>query len=949
MSSQERLSTLVKWQMPDFIRQDHPIFVEFLQKYYEFLETPGGAVYELKRFSDNYDVDKAREAFLQYFKDKIIPSFPDSSELSTERIIKAARDFYAKKGTPESFQFLFRVLYGTELEVFFPKLQILKASDGKWILPQAFRITLSSANVGLDLNLIEKRKAYGSISRASCVVESAIRTIDKSTNSEIVEIYVSNVNRLFQNGENLEIEYTDTNGAAQTFSEKIIGALSNIRIDPSRRGTRYVTGDPVVINGGLDNTSATRLKAVATVGNVTAGSIESVSVLQRGYGFRAFPNSLIDIVTANGVGANLIVAGVDTANNIELSYAVDSILYKANTLLNAANYAFDNVNTATFDANTTILNSLTFEKINLYPITTVTVVNGGSFFEEEPAVDVLSLFDSDYYTDNGFITLASGSFSTYNSVNSSIKLVGASFSSDNDWYNGWRILCEKHFRTIIDYDGATKTAFLDRAFENNITSTNILGKTLLLDSRPSVKSMGYLAYVQVLNGGSGYSATDAVAAIGTGYGASLSLTVSGGVITGVTINSRGEGYVTAPTIAVTNGSGTGAIFNAIIMSDGEQLDVVTGDIGQIRDIVLSNRGSDYVTTPNVSLKVYDILINPIGGSESILENDIVYQGADVNTTTFKATVDQYYPSNNIIRVFNYSGSINVGQNLVVYKTTTANVNTVIQSSNVGGKVYPYRYGDGRARANAEFLNGLIKYNGYYLNTDGQLSSDKKLQNDKKYHNFSYELISESSYKDYSTTVLETLHPAGASLLAAHVIKTDLQVPQLSNINVHTLYTNSNSLISNCNVGFNSTVVTGNTGEKFDLFANAGDIIVLNTGNVYRSFAKVITGITNNTSLNIESACVIVGEGRGNVTVDQPTLTISGNSNSIITFITVDDQIKINVNNSVLLKTINSISGNVITLNSNVGITTTNANLVYFVYPKLNAVSYSIVSTTDEFS
>lgn len=947
MSSQERLSTLVKWQLPEFIRQDHPLFVEFLQKYYEFLETPGGAVYELKRFSDNYDVDKAREAFLQYFKDKIIPSFPDSSELSTERIIKAARDFYAKKGTPESFQFLFRVLYGTELEVFFPKLQILKASDGKWILPQAFRITLSAANATLDLNLIEKRKAYGSISRASCIVESAIRTIDKSTNSEIVEIYVSNVNRLFQNGENLEIAYTDTNGAAQTFSEKIIGALSNVRIDPSRRGTRYVTGDPVVINGGLDSTSPTRLKAVATVGNVTTGSIDSVTVLQRGYGFRAFPNSLIDIVTANGVGANVIVAGVDTANNIELSYSVDSILYKANTLLNAANYAFDNVNTATFDANTSILNALTFEKINLYPITTVTVVNGGSFFEDEPAVDVLSLFDSDYYTDNGFITLASGSFSTYNNVNSSIKLVGSSFSSTDGWYNGWRILCEKHFRTIISYDGATKTAFLDRSFENNITPTNILGKTLLLDSRPSVKSMGYLAYVQVLNGGSGYSATNNAAAIGTGYGANLSLTVSGGVITGVTINDRGEGYITAPTIQVTSGAGSGAIFKAIIMSDGEELDVVTGDIGQIRDIVLSNRGSDYITTPNVSLKVYDILIGPIGGSETILENDIVYQGTDVNTTTFRATVDSY--SNNIIRVFNYSGSINVGQNLVVYKTTTANVNATIQTSTIDGKTYPYRYGDGRARANAEFLNGLIKYNGYYLNTDGQLSSDKKLQDDKKYHNYSYELISESSYSDYSKTVLETLHPAGASLLAAHVIKTDLLVNQLSNINVHTLYTNSNSLISNCNIGFNSTVVTGNTGEKFDLFANVGDIIVLNTDNVYRSFAKVITAIDNNTSLNIESACVIVGEGRGNVTVDQPTLTISGNSNSIIRFITVDDQIKINVNNSVLLKTINSISGNVITLNSNVGITTTNANLVYFVYPKLNAVSYSIVSTTDEFS
>ena len=947
MSSQERLSTLVKWQLPEFIRQDHPLFVEFLQKYYEFLETPGGAVYELKRFSDNYDVDKARESFLQYFKDKIIPSFPESSELSTERIIKAARDFYAKKGTPESFQFLFRVLYGTDLEVFLPKLQILKASDGKWILPQAFRLTLSAGNQGLDLNLIEKRKAYGSVSRASCIVEGAFRTIDKSTNTQIVEIYVSNVNRLFQNGEFLEIEYTDSNGVSQVFSEKIIGALSNIRIDPNRRGTRYSTGDPVVINGGLDTTSPTRVKAVATVGNVTTGSIDSVTVLARGYGFRSHPNSLIDIVTANGVGANLIVSGIDTANNIELTYAVDSLLYKANTLLNAVDYAFDNV--ALANANTTLQDALTFETINLYPITAVTVVNGGSFFNEDPTTDVISLFNSDYYTDNGFITLAPGSFSTYNNVNSSIKLVGSSFSSTNDWYNGWRILCEKHYRTITDYDGATKTAFLNRSFENNITPTNILSRTLLLDSRPTISSMGYIAHVEVLNGGTNYGGGDTLSVVGTGYGAVLTPTISGGAITAVTVSNRGEGYVTAPSVVVNTSTGSGAVFRVIVMGDGEQFDVVTSDIGQIRDIVLSNRGSDYTTTPNVSLKIYDIYVAPIGGSETILENDIVYQGTNVNSTTFRATVDQYYPGNNIIRVFDYSGSINVGQNLIVYKTTTANVNALVQSATVGGKTYPYKYGDGRAKANAEFLNGLIKYSGYYLNTDGQLSSDKRLQDAKKYHNFSYELISESSYRDYEKTVYDTLHPIGASLLAAHVIKQDLQVTQQSNINVMTLFTSSNSQIGNCNVGFDSTVVSGNTGEVFDLFANTGDIIIINPGNGSRTFAKVITTITNNTSLNIESACVIVGQGRGNVTTDVATLTISGNTNAISDFITVDDQLQINVNNAILTKTINSISGNVITLNSNVGITTTNANLVYFVYPKLNTVGYEIISTINEFS
>ena len=131
MSSLNRVSTLVESQLPEFIRSEYPVFVEFLEKYYEFLEQPGNPVYELKIFQNNYDTDLTRESLLRYFRTKILPSFPEESELTTERTIKSARDFYAKKGTPDSFEFLFRVLYDKDLDIYFPKLQIFKASDGK--------------------------------------------------------------------------------------------------------------------------------------------------------------------------------------------------------------------------------------------------------------------------------------------------------------------------------------------------------------------------------------------------------------------------------------------------------------------------------------------------------------------------------------------------------------------------------------------------------------------------------------------------------------------------------------------------------------------------------------------------------------------------------------------------------------------------------------------------
>lgn len=1145
MSSLNRVSTLVNSQLPEFIRSDYPVFVEFLEKYYEFLEQPGKPVYEVKNFLDNHNIDLSRESLLTYFRTKILPSFPEQSELSTERIIKSARDFYSKKGTPDSFKYLFRVLYDQELEVYFPKLQILRASDGKWVLPQAFRLKSSPANQSVNLNLLKNQKATGSISRATCIIERAYKTIDIATNNEIYEVYVSSITRAFANGETLEIPYVDENGVAQVFTETIIGSLSNIKINPRRRGRRYQTGDPVIISGGLDTNSSTRQKAVAVVGNVTSAAIDTVTIIKRGYGFRTFPNSYIDIITrnpttgvydgsGNGSLANITVFSLEAGANIAINYATDAIIYKANLSMNVTDYDFPNtgptdlffaatsestkttvnisnnptinisddfynsriikivagtgsdgsgskINTvvisdyvgantvAVLNANTSIegtvnvsginvigntsypnvtnftggdpgfYNYLTagkdieingelrtiatvtnahhltvtsafsssasdkklnanstltstpdgtsslqmttamdtslgtafsFETLNVAPIGSTLIVSGGLDFDQEPPalLNVVATYQSDYSSE-GFISINPGSFHTYNNVNASIRFAGAGFSSVNDWYNGRRIKLESQYRTIIDYDGATKTAFLDRQFETNINNINILTKTLRLDNRPKILGMGIVANVEVVTGGTGYVVGNPIIFNGTGYGAAATVgsVGAGGSITSVSISNRGEGYPVAPT-ATAGGSGTGAVLQTVIIGDGEELNTTATALGEIVDFTLTNRGSDYISTPNVSLKIYDLYVNPTSNTvnvSDILENDVVYQGSP-SSQTFTGIVDSVLASNTIIRVFNYSGTPSNGVLVLTRANTTGNLvnihNTGINviSANISGKLYPYRYGNARAKANAEFLNGLIRYNGFYLNSDGHLSSDKRIQDDEKYHNFSYSLLSEESFDTYKKTIFDVAHPAGARLLPIHVIPEIANINPVVNVNSHALVTASNTQIDNCSVAFSSNNVIGGN-EFFDQAANVNDIIIINSANATRSFAKVITSIASNNSLNIESPCVMIGEGRAHIITDNPNIQIVGNTNIVARFISTTDRIRLNIDGSTLIKTINAISGNVITLNSNTGITnttnltidTTNARnygkpvapgLVYEVIPQFNNVEYQIVRT-----
>ena len=360
---EKTVSALINRQLPDFVRADHPKFKQFLELYYRWLEdeSKGNTVYHIMRSGEYRDIDNTLDPFIRLFKQELLPYFPERSELDLIKVLKGAREFYVKKGSEESVKWLFRVLFGQEIEVYYPKQQILIASDGKWKLPQAFQLTLSAANEAIDVNLLEKHKATGSISKATCIIESANKTIDKTFGNEILELYVSNVNKEFTNGEQLEIPYVDENGVERLFSERIIGAISNIfvdsniRTDPQqkRRGLLYNVGDPVVVFGGLAVTAEAN-DAVAVVGNVTVGSIEGLSVIFPGYGYRTYSNTEVEVYRSTGddpnanLSTDIRVAGVNTFDSATNSQAkfletitVDKmpIDYLASVLISEADYA----------------------------------------------------------------------------------------------------------------------------------------------------------------------------------------------------------------------------------------------------------------------------------------------------------------------------------------------------------------------------------------------------------------------------------------------------------------------------------------------------------------------------------------------------------------------------------------------------------------------------------
>src|SRR6056300_248884 len=115
----------VSRHLPEFVREDYPTFVAFVEAYYEYMKGQGVDFEEIR------DIDTTLEDFVQYFKKQLANNLP--VVIQDERILlQHIKDQYLAKGSQGSYKLLFRLLFGKNVELTFPGDSMLIPSDGKW-------------------------------------------------------------------------------------------------------------------------------------------------------------------------------------------------------------------------------------------------------------------------------------------------------------------------------------------------------------------------------------------------------------------------------------------------------------------------------------------------------------------------------------------------------------------------------------------------------------------------------------------------------------------------------------------------------------------------------------------------------------------------------------------------------------------------------------------------
>jgi len=193
---------------------------------------------------------------------------------------------------------LFRVLYNSSVDIFYTKDAIFKASAGSWYISKSLKLLSNNDNFLQTKNY----RIFGEESKSIATIESAVIVGDK------IEIFISNIQRLFNSGEFVRV--VDANNQdviidGSNLRAKIVGQISQIKINSTNRGQLYQPGDPIIVYDGLNQDVPFPVGATAIVGETTKGAIQRINVVNGGFGFSTKPNTIIRITGAPGAKANV--------------------------------------------------------------------------------------------------------------------------------------------------------------------------------------------------------------------------------------------------------------------------------------------------------------------------------------------------------------------------------------------------------------------------------------------------------------------------------------------------------------------------------------------------------------------------------------------------------------------------------------------------------------------
>lgn len=373
------IKTLVSEQLPAFVAEENPVFVSFMEAYFEFIEQRNMPMNSLRSMKDFIDSDVMLGDFISEFFEEM-KSLPRNLVADKQLLAKHIYELYQAKGTVKSYELLFRIMFGESCSVYLPSDDMIRTSGGVWARTTIIRTRFVQGNpFDLTGHKIEQRNSNGTIT-ASAIVESVVAVENSSQTFYDISISQSSILGTFNSLS--EVTYSDISvipvdvPRVSGFNARGGGYVPGQRINlietsgegceifilstlPGKieggivldGGIGYSVGDTLPINGD-GNGAIVKVKSVTDEGTITA-----VSVWKGGNGYYTYP-TITDFDSLTETNRCLIVCYGDDIGRIgECSYT-------------SLGFGYSGIPVGIFDTNV-VINDTTADFINGESITII--------------------------------------------------------------------------------------------------------------------------------------------------------------------------------------------------------------------------------------------------------------------------------------------------------------------------------------------------------------------------------------------------------------------------------------------------------------------------------------------------------------------------------------------------------------------------------------------------
>ncbi len=232
------------------------------------------------------DPDKVINHFLTEMRNEFLATLPENLALGIDKrkLIKNIKSLYRSKGSVRGHEMFFRVLFGEQSETFYPREQMLKASDGQFDSLKVLRVI---ATVG-DATLLIGRTITGQTSNATAIVE----------NTSTLQIGASTVTQLILNADSIQGTFL--------INEEIQGTTADTDDYFIKASITGIPGTKNITNDGSLNKTTDTINVIAggegalfQIEDIGPGSITEIILDNKGTGYE-----IGDKLTFNNTGTN---------------------------------------------------------------------------------------------------------------------------------------------------------------------------------------------------------------------------------------------------------------------------------------------------------------------------------------------------------------------------------------------------------------------------------------------------------------------------------------------------------------------------------------------------------------------------------------------------------------------------------------------------------------------